>query len=150
VQNLVTGGGDVAGLQSIGVVMTDAAPGWYDDGSGRQRYWDGSAWGPFADDLSLAPGQAEAAAPPAQAVALPAGYTPFVYHTELLSMSEKWVGRTGSGSHTQSGHIGQRFTSLSAQGWEFVTTTRVPVVGKVFKADDVRTLTVAIFRRPAR
>lgn len=29
--------------------MTDetaaaAAPGWYDDGSGRQRYWDGTAW----------------------------------------------------------------------------------------------------------
>ena len=23
---------------------TKAPPGWYDDGSGRQRYWDGTQW----------------------------------------------------------------------------------------------------------
>lgn len=29
--------------------MTNAAPaGWYDDGSGRQRWWDGSAWQQYA------------------------------------------------------------------------------------------------------
>jgi hypothetical protein len=84
------------------------------------------------------------AAPP-QAVANHQGY---VYHTELLSMTEKFMGRTGSGSQSASHHIGDRLSELSAQGWEFVTTTRVPVVGKVFKSDDHRTLTVAIFRRP--
>ena len=26
--------------------------GWYDDGSGRQRWWDGSAWGVYAQDVS--------------------------------------------------------------------------------------------------
>jgi len=25
-----------------------AAAGWYDDGSGRQRYWDGASWGAYA------------------------------------------------------------------------------------------------------
>ena len=29
--------------------------GWYDDGSGRQRWWDGSAWGVYAQDVSPAP-----------------------------------------------------------------------------------------------
>ena len=31
--------------------------GWYDDGSGRQRWWDGSAWGVYAQDVSLAPAE---------------------------------------------------------------------------------------------
>lgn len=26
-----------------------STPGWYDDGTGRQRWWDGQQWGPFAD-----------------------------------------------------------------------------------------------------
>lgn len=32
--------------------MTDIAPGWYDDGSGRQRWWDGSRWGGDVADLT--------------------------------------------------------------------------------------------------
>lgn len=32
-----------------------APAGWYDDGSGRQRWWDGAAWGVYAQDVSLAP-----------------------------------------------------------------------------------------------
>ena len=31
--------------------------GWYDDGSGRQRWWDGSAWGVYAQDGSPAPAE---------------------------------------------------------------------------------------------
>ena len=31
--------------------------GWYDDGSGRQRWWDGSAWGVYAQDVSSAPAE---------------------------------------------------------------------------------------------
>ncbi|WP_167150280.1 DUF2510 domain-containing protein [Actinomyces sp. ZJ308] len=31
-----------------------APAGWYDDGSGRQRWWDGSAWGVYAQDVSSA------------------------------------------------------------------------------------------------
>lgn len=31
------------------------APGWYDDGSGRQRWWDGTAWGPFATAQASSP-----------------------------------------------------------------------------------------------
>ena len=29
-----------------------APAGWYDDGSGRQRWWDGRAWGVYAQDVS--------------------------------------------------------------------------------------------------
>lgn len=30
-------------------------PGWYDDGSGRQRWWDGQQWGQFAGEIPEAP-----------------------------------------------------------------------------------------------
>ena len=37
--------------------MEVSAPaGWYDDGSGQQRWWDGRAWGVYAQDVSSAPG----------------------------------------------------------------------------------------------
>ncbi|GAA2937876.1 hypothetical protein GCM10010458_22610 [Microbacterium luteolum] len=29
----------------------DTPAGWYDDGSGRQRWWDGQRWGTFADEV---------------------------------------------------------------------------------------------------
>lgn len=29
---------------------TSPAPGWYDDGSGRQRWWDGAAWQMYAPE----------------------------------------------------------------------------------------------------
>ena len=29
-----------------------APAGWYDDGSGRQRWWDGNAWGVYAEEVS--------------------------------------------------------------------------------------------------
>lgn len=42
------------------------APGWYDDGTGRQRWWDGSQW-----TDSYAPGQPAGTPPPPAAVAPP-------------------------------------------------------------------------------
>ena len=35
-----------------------APAGWYDDGSGQQRWWDGRAWGVYAQDVSSVPGEA--------------------------------------------------------------------------------------------
>jgi hypothetical protein len=32
-----------------------AAPGWYDDGTGHQRWWDGQQWGPYAPPAQPAP-----------------------------------------------------------------------------------------------
>lgn len=34
-----------------------APAGWYDDGSGQQRWWDGGAWGVYAQDVSSVPGE---------------------------------------------------------------------------------------------
>jgi uncharacterized Tic20 family protein len=34
-------------------------PGWYDDGSGHQRWWDGQAWGPYAASLPPPPNGAQ-------------------------------------------------------------------------------------------
>ncbi|MFK3834530.1 DUF2510 domain-containing protein [Microbacterium sp. NPDC087868] len=44
----------------------DTPAGWYDDGSGRQRWWDGQQWGNFADEAS-APEPTAPVAPAAQA-----------------------------------------------------------------------------------
>ena len=35
-----------------------APAGWYDDGTGQQRWWDGGAWGVYAQDVSSVPGEA--------------------------------------------------------------------------------------------
>lgn len=51
--------------------------GWYDDGSGHQRWWDGNAWGVYAQDVSSAQlesrpvGYGQAVAPVAQPVKEP-------------------------------------------------------------------------------
>ena len=34
--------------------MSSQGAGWYDDGNGRQRWWDGSKWGPLADAIEEA------------------------------------------------------------------------------------------------
>ncbi|WP_136041845.1 MULTISPECIES: DUF2510 domain-containing protein [unclassified Microbacterium] len=44
--------------------------GWYDDGSGRQRWWDGQQWGTFADEFN-APAATTTAAPVASAEPAP-------------------------------------------------------------------------------
>lgn len=35
------------------LVRAVAPAGWYDDGSGRQRWWDGQRWGAFKDEPPL-------------------------------------------------------------------------------------------------
>lgn len=44
----------------------NAPAGWYDDGSGRQRWWDGQQWGSFADE-AYAPAPTTTTAPEAYA-----------------------------------------------------------------------------------
>lgn len=61
--------------------MSQAAAGWYDQGDGTQRYWDGSAWtdhsAPSAVPQAPSGGASPAApmaVPPAAPVAVPPGY----------------------------------------------------------------------------
>ena len=44
-----------------GGVAVSAPAGWYDDGTGQQRWWDGGAWGVYAQDVSSVPGDPGAA-----------------------------------------------------------------------------------------
>ena len=54
-----------------------APAGWYDDGTGRQRWWDGNAWGVYAEEVSSMQlearpvGFGQTAAPAAQSVKEP-------------------------------------------------------------------------------
>ncbi|MFN3865801.1 MAG: DUF2510 domain-containing protein [Demequina sp.] len=39
-------------------------PGWYPQGDGRERWWDGTAWSPHERAVPPAPGASESATPP--------------------------------------------------------------------------------------
>ena len=71
----------------------------------------------------------------------------YAYYTEPLYFEEKVLARTTVASVDQVRTIGQRFTELSAEGWEFVRSIDVPVVGKVFKSEERRSVAVAVFRK---
>lgn len=53
----------------------DVPAGWYDDGSGRQRWWDGQQWGNFADE-TVVPAPATTNIPAAFAATTPVGAAP--------------------------------------------------------------------------
>lgn len=72
---------------------------------------------------------------------------PYTYHTEPLFFEERVLGRTSVASVEQVKTVGQRFTQLSAEGWEFMRSIDIPVVGKVFKSEERRTISVAVFRK---
>jgi hypothetical protein len=69
------------------------------------------------------------------------------YYTEALFLEEKLLGRTGAHSTEAITGLATRFNDLSNQGWELFHIAEVNVVGKIFKADDRRGVTVAFFRK---
>jgi hypothetical protein len=69
------------------------------------------------------------------------------YHTEALFLEEKLLGRTGAHSTEAITGLATRFNDLSNQGWELFHIADVNVVGKIFRADDRRGVTVAFFRK---
>ena len=71
----------------------------------------------------------------------------YAYHTEAVYLEEKTFGRTGAHSTEAITSLSNRFNELSTQGWELFHIADVNVVGKVFKADDRRGVTVAFFRK---
>ena len=78
---------------------------------------------------------------------LPGAGANYRYHTEFVSISEKFMGHTSSGSSASD--ITDRFNHLAERGWELVSMSPIPVVGKVFKSNEERTLTLAVWRKPA-
>lgn len=75
----------------------------------------------------------------------------YAYRTEAVYLEEKMFGRTGAHSTEAITSLSNRFNELSSRGWELFHIAEVNVVGKVFKTDDRRGVTVAFFRkeRPA-
>lgn len=71
----------------------------------------------------------------------------FHYHTEAIYLEEKWLGRTGAHSTEEIAALSARFNQMSTAGWELFHISEVAVVGKVFKADDRRSVTVAFYRQ---
>ena len=71
----------------------------------------------------------------------------YQYHTEAVFLEEKLFGRTGAHSTEAISTLASRFNQLSADGWDLFHIAEVNVVGKVFKADDRRGVTVAFFRK---
>ena len=69
------------------------------------------------------------------------------YHTEAVFLEEKMFGRTGAHSTEAITALSARFNQLAEAGWELFQIADVNVVGKVFKADDRRGVTVAFFRK---
>ena len=69
------------------------------------------------------------------------------YHTEAVFLEEKTFGRTGAHSTEAIAALSGRFNQLAGEGWELFHIADVNVVGKVFKAEDRRAITVAFFRR---
>lgn len=69
------------------------------------------------------------------------------FHTEAVFLEEKLVGRTGAHSTEAITALSTRFNQLSAEGWDLFHIAEVNVVGKIFKADDRRGVTVAFFRK---
>lgn len=72
---------------------------------------------------------------------------PYHYHSEAVFLEEKLLGRTGAHSTDAIAALSTRFNQLSADGWDLFYIADVNVVGKVFKADDRRGVTVAFFRK---
>ncbi len=70
----------------------------------------------------------------------------YTYHTEAVFLEEKTFGRTGAHSTEAISALASRFNQLAADGWELFHIADVNVVGKVFRADDRRAVTVAFFR----
>jgi hypothetical protein len=72
----------------------------------------------------------------------------YQYRTEAVFLEEKMFLRTGAHSTEAIAGLAARFNQLSDEGWELFHVAEVNVVGKVFKADDRRGVTVAFYRRP--
>ena len=76
--------------------------------------------------------------------------TVYEHHTEAFAVVEKWIGRTTDKSAGRVDMISERLDELAAAGWVLVSMTPMPVVGALWRSSERRTLTVGVFRRPAR
>lgn len=82
-------------------------PGWYDDGSGRNRWWDGTQWtGQYAPDVKPKLSGVSLAGFICSTVGFLASYGP----TQILIVIAVGIILSGVGlSHTKSGYRGRGF-----------------------------------------
>ncbi|MGV3713966.1 DUF2510 domain-containing protein [Pseudolysinimonas sp.] len=103
--------------------MANAAAGWYDDGEGRQRWWDGTAWtdryqepetgGGIGGFIERAQADAVAGAQPRPAA------TGMSYVVLQVVLKEKFFG-TGSGNLTE---LERAINAQAALGYRLHTIT---------------------------
>lgn len=86
-----------------------APPGWYDDGSGRQRWWDGERWSNDVIDLREDLPVLRNDAGPANAPAAPAGWH------EVDGRQRWWDGRQWTNAYRYSGEE-REFEGIVADG----------------------------------
>ena len=77
--------------------------------------------------------------------------TRYEYRTVAVVVAESWIGWRTDRHTGVIGKIAAEFDALADDGWEFVTMSPVPIVGKLMRLPkDNRAMTVAVFRRPKK
>lgn len=100
--------------------MAKTKPGWYDDGSGRQRWWDGSRWTDQYQDAGTGPASGLPAPTTATTPAAPGrGASGPAYVVLQVILKEKLWG-TGSGNLPELEGVLNR---QAAQGYRLHTIT---------------------------
>lgn len=124
--------------------MTNAQAGWYDDGSGKQRYWDGEQWTDHTQEQSPPAGgligrvQAEATA----GARAHAGTQGQAYVVLQVILKEKLWG-TGSGNLTE---LERAINAQAALGYRLHTISTSASGSKGFAGGD-RIQATMVFER---
>lgn len=91
-------------------MTTQPAPGWYDDGTGRQRWWDGARWTEQFIDLRESRTELHSGPAPVGAGTAPAGW-----YDDQRGRQRWWDGSRWTSAVRYSGQ-GQEFAGIVADG----------------------------------
>jgi hypothetical protein len=72
----------------------------------------------------------------------------YQYWIEPMTLDEKLMGKTTARNVSERAKVLEnRFNQLAGQGWELVSIGQIDITGAVFKSNEVRDISVAVFRR---